>query len=68
MPRREFGVGAHVLPDGSPHLTDSRVELVDGGDDEGFDRFGFDRGTVLTAAVMGHDQMLNLRAQVVGEA
>ena len=47
---------------------DARVELVDRGEDERFDRARLDRRAVVARAVMRDDQVFDLRAQVVGES
>ena len=65
MVRREFPFS--VLGKGLPHLIDLRVEIVGGRKNHRFDRHRLDRRAELLVAVMRHDEVLDLRAQHVGE-
>ena len=67
MPGGEL-VAAGVFGDRAADLMDARVELVDHRQDERLDRPRLDGRAVLARAVMRHDQVLDLRAKIVGKA
>ena len=67
MPSRKF-VGTGVFVDGSSHLVNSSVELVNHGEDECFDRPRLDWRAMVARSMMRDDEVLDLRAEVVRES